>query len=80
MLKQVEQIEKGILSEELSVLTYLSKGNIVYFLKDYLVAISPSNQVGPFITEFLVTGFVLENGEVVLLATDKKIPNGTRLY
>ncbi|MBI96042.1 tRNA-binding protein [bacterium] len=40
----------------------------------------PPKQVGPFMSEFLVTGFVLEDGEVVLSTTDKKIPNGTRLY
>ena len=40
----------------------------------------PPKQVGPLMSEFLVTGFVLENGEVVLSTTDKNIPNGTRLY
>jgi len=40
----------------------------------------PPKQVGPLMSEFLVTGFVLEDGEVVLSTTDKIIPNGTRLY
>jgi len=40
----------------------------------------PPKQVGPLMSEFLVTGFVLEDGEVVLSTTDKNIPNGTRLY
>ena len=40
----------------------------------------PPKQVGPLTSEFLVTGFVLEDGEVVLSTTDKNIPNGTRLY
>jgi len=40
----------------------------------------PPKQVGPFMSEFLVTGFVLDDGEVVLSTTDKKIPNGSRLY
>lgn len=31
-------------------------------------------------SEFLVTGFVLDDGEVVLSVTDKKIPDGSRLY
>ncbi|MFQ5752729.1 MAG: tRNA-binding protein [bacterium] len=38
----------------------------------------PPKQVGPFISEVLTTGFVLEDG-VVLCTPDKKIPNGTRL-
>ena len=40
----------------------------------------PPKQVGPLMSEFLVTGFVLEDGEVVLSTTDKNIPNGTRLF
>jgi len=40
----------------------------------------PPKQVGPLMSEFLVTGFVLEDGEVVLSTTDKTIPNGTRLF
>lgn len=40
----------------------------------------PPKQVGPLMSEFLITGFVLEDGEVVLSTTDKNIPNGTRLF
>lgn len=38
----------------------------------------PPKQIGPHLSEVLVTGFV--DGEVVTLATaDKPVPNGTRL-
>lgn len=36
-------------------------------------------QVGNFFSEVLVTGLVLENGEVVLAVPDKKVKNGLKL-
>ncbi len=36
-------------------------------------------QIGPFMSEFLVTGFADENGDIVLAAIDKRIPNGQKL-
>lgn len=40
----------------------------------------PDKQVGPFISEFLTTGFANENGEILLAVPDKKAPNGAKLY
>ncbi|MFP5501820.1 MAG: tRNA-binding protein [Candidatus Sericytochromatia bacterium] len=39
----------------------------------------PKKQVGKFMSECLVTGFVLEDGEVVLSRPDRPVPDGTRL-
>lgn len=39
----------------------------------------PPKQIGPFISEFLVTGFVQENGAVILAVPDKKSVNGSKL-
>lgn len=39
----------------------------------------PPKQIGPFISEFLVTGFVQENGAVILAIPDKKAVNGSKL-
>jgi len=39
----------------------------------------PKKQIGKFMSEFLVTGFADENGDIVLSAIDKKVPNGSKL-
>ena len=39
----------------------------------------PPKQIGPFISDFLITGFTQENGEVVLAIPDKKSINGSKL-
>lgn len=39
----------------------------------------PPKQIGPIMSECLVTGFHNENGEVALCVPDKEVPLGTRL-
>lgn len=39
----------------------------------------PPKQIGPFLSEFLVTGFYRDDGEVVLAVPDQQIPNGAKL-
>lgn len=39
----------------------------------------PKKQIGPFMSECLVTGFHEEDGSVVLAISDKHIPNGSKL-
>ena len=39
----------------------------------------PPKQIGTFMSQFLVTGFVLENGEVVLAEPQRPVPNGAKL-
>jgi tRNA-binding protein len=40
----------------------------------------PPRQIGPMMSEVLTLGFPDEEGEVVLFAPDKKLPNGGRLF
>jgi tRNA-binding protein len=39
----------------------------------------PKKQIGPFMSECLVTGFHNENGEVALCVPDKSVPLGSKL-
>lgn len=39
----------------------------------------PDKQIGPFISECLITGFYDKNGHVVLAIPDKEINNGVKL-
>lgn len=40
----------------------------------------PPRQIGKFMSEVLTLGFPDEEGEVVLAAVDKTVPNGGRLF
>ena len=39
----------------------------------------PKKHIANFMSEFLVTGFEDENGDIVLTAVDKPVPNGSKL-
>lgn len=39
----------------------------------------PKKQIGKFMSEFLVTGFADENGDIVLSTVQGKVPNGSKL-
>ena len=39
----------------------------------------PPKQIGPIRSEFLITGLIQEDGNVVLAVPDKKVENGIRL-
>lgn len=40
----------------------------------------PPKQIGPWMSEVLVTGFPDEKGNVVLAGVDKTVPNGSKLF
>ncbi len=40
----------------------------------------PPKQIGKFMSEVLVLGFPDEDGEVVMIAPNKNVPDGGRLY
>ena len=37
-------------------------------------------QIGPFISQVLISGFPDENGAVILTTVDKNVPNGAKLF
>ncbi len=39
----------------------------------------PKKQIANFMSEFLVTGFADENGDIVLTSIDQPVPNGSKL-
>jgi tRNA-binding protein len=39
----------------------------------------PKKQIGKFMSEFLVTGFEDENGDIILTSVEKNVPNGSKL-
>jgi len=39
----------------------------------------PPKQIGKFMSEFLVTGFADENGDIVLASLERTVPNGQKL-
>lgn len=39
----------------------------------------PKKQIGKFMSEFLVTGFADENGDIVLTTVQGKVPNGSKM-
>ncbi|MFK7863850.1 MAG: tRNA-binding protein [Pseudohongiellaceae bacterium] len=39
----------------------------------------PKKQIGPFMSECLVTGFSNSDGAIVLIAPDSPVPNGSKL-
>lgn len=39
----------------------------------------PKKQIANFMSEFLVTGFADENGDIVLAAVEHAVPNGSKL-
>jgi tRNA-binding protein len=39
----------------------------------------PKKQIGKFMSEFLVTGFADENGDIVLSSVAQEVPNGSKL-
>lgn len=67
----------GIKKSSAQITTFYKADDIVG--KQVLCVVNfPPKQIGPYMSEVLTTGFVLDEG-VVLAVADKEIPNGTKL-
>ena len=68
----------GIMKSSAQVTKLYSKADL---LGRQIIGVTnfPPKQIGSFMSEFLVTGFVLKNGEVVLAEPQQYVPNGSRL-
>jgi tRNA-binding protein len=70
--------ELGVKKSSAQITTYYSKENLLDKQVLAILNFAP-RQIGPFMSEVLTTGFVLEDQSVVLLCPTQKIPNGLRL-
>ncbi len=70
--------EVGIKRSSAQVTTYYQKEEL---LGRQVLAVTnfPPRQIADFMSEVLVTGFILPDGSVVLTQPERPVPNGTRL-
>lgn len=71
--------EIGLLKSSAQITKHYTKSDL---LNRQIVAVInfPKKQIGNFMSECLVTGFADENGDVVLTAVERPVPNGTKLF
>ena len=71
--------EFGIKQSSVQITLHYSKDELVG--KQVLGVINfPKKQIANFFSECLTTGLPDENGAVVLVSPDKKVPNGSKLF
>lgn len=76
---QIDFGEFGIKQSSAQITVHYTKeelvGNQVMAVLNF-----PKKQIANFFSECLTTGFPDENGAVVLISPDKKVPNGAKLF
>ena len=70
--------ELGIRKSSAQVTALYAPGELIGKLVVAVVNF-PKKQIGPLMSECLITGFHNENGEVALCIPDKEVPLGTKL-
>lgn len=70
--------EIGLLKSSAQIVKLYTKEELVG--KQVVAVVNfPPKQIGKFMSECLVTGFPDENGEIVLTAVERPLPNGAKL-
>lgn len=69
----------GVIKKSSARVTHLYSKEALMGKQVICVSNFPPKQIGPFISEVLVTGFYNEAGEVILAVPDKPIHNGLKL-
>ena len=68
----------GILKSSARITDLYNKAELIG--KQVIAVVNfPTKQIGPFMSECLITGLIQENKSVVLAVPDKQVENGSRL-
>ena len=68
----------GILKSSAQITKHYTKADLVG--RQVVAVVNfPKKQIADFMSECLVTGFADENGDIVLTALERRLPNGARL-
>ena len=73
------EFEGGIVKTSSAQVTALYKAEELVGRQVVCVTNFPAKQIGPWMSEVLVTGFHRADGAVVLCVPDSTVPNGTKL-
>lgn len=70
--------EMGIKMSSAQITKHYTKEDLIG--KQIIAVVNfPKKQIGKLMSEFLLTGFADENGDIVISTVDGKVPNGSKM-